>query len=78
MIVDKIFLKEVAKRKIYTYISTGMSTGKNIEEAEIFKATNCPFELMHCIRLSLEFSEANLLTINALRKKFNCSRDRWS
>ena len=62
MIVDKIFLKEVAKRKIYTYISTGMSTEKNIEEAvEIFKANNCPFELMHCVSdYPLEFSEANL------------------
>ncbi len=74
MIVDKNFLKEVAKRKIYTYISTGMSTQKNIEEAvEIFSENNCPFELMHCVSdYPLDFNEANLLTINALRKKFNC------
>ena len=69
MIVDKIFLKEVAKRK-FTHISPLECLLKNIEEAvEIFKANNCPFELMHCVSdYPLEFSEANLLTINALRK----------
>ena len=38
MIVDSSFLEEVAKQKIYTFISTGMSTEKEISGAvEIFK-----------------------------------------
>ena len=38
MIVDLNFLNEVAKRKIHTFISTGMSTEKDIDRAvEIFK-----------------------------------------
>jgi N-acetylneuraminate synthase len=74
MIVDTDFLKEVAKRKTYTFISTGMSTEKNIEDAvKIFRSNNCSFELMHCVSdYPLDFKEANLLTINALKNKFNC------
>ena len=38
MIVDKTFLKEVMNRKKHTFISTGMSTYENIENAvDIFK-----------------------------------------
>ena len=41
MIVDKNFLNEVAKRKKYTFISTGMSSLKDIDEAvNIFKKNN--------------------------------------
>ena len=50
MIVDLNFLNEVAKRKIHTFISTGMSTEKDIDRAvEIFKKNSCSFELMHCV-----------------------------
>ncbi len=74
MIIDKEFLEEVAKRKIYTFISTGMSTISDIETAvNIFKKNNCDFELMHCVSdYPLNHLDANLVTINALKKKFNC------
>ena len=74
MIVDKHFLKEVASRKKYTFISTGMSTLENISEAvEIFKANKCDFELMHCISTyPMKPEHANLETISDLRKRFNC------
>ena len=74
MIIDTEFLKEVAKRKIYTFISTVMSTILNIENAvNIFRQNNCEFELMHCVSdYPLQHTEANLLTINALKRKFNC------
>ena len=50
MIVDQFFLEEVAKRKKHTFISTGMSDFKMIDEAvEIFRKNDCSFELMHCI-----------------------------
>ena len=75
MIVDLEFLKEVAKRRKHTFISTGMSTESDILNAvKIFREENCSFELMHCVSTyPMEPEEANLLTINALKKKFNCN-----
>ena len=50
MIVDKNFLEKVSMQKKHTFISTGMSTISDIEDAvQIFKKNNCSFELMHCI-----------------------------
>ncbi len=74
MIVDKIFLEEVAKRNKHTFISTGMSTIENIDYAtQIFKKYNCSFELMHCVSTyPMSPQEANLLTINSLKKKYKC------
>ena len=72
MIVDKAFLKEVAKRKKHTFISTGMSKLKDIETAvKIFRKSKCSFELMHCVSdYPMEVKDANLLTINKLKNKF--------
>jgi N-acetylneuraminate synthase len=74
MIVDKNFLMELAKRKKYTFISTGMSTLKEIASAvEIFEKANCPYELMHCVSTYPAIPEdINLNTIYALKKLFNC------
>ena len=74
MIVDKLFLEEVAKRKKHTFISTGMSTKEDIENAvKIFKDHNCSFELMHCVSTyPMKTEDANLETINTLKRKFNC------
>ncbi len=74
MIVDTDFLKEVAKRKKYTFISTGMSSTQDIDNAvNIFTKENCSFELMHCISTyPMKPEDANLLTINALKNKYNC------
>ena len=50
MIVDLNFLKEVSKRKKHTFISTGMSTEKDIDIAvKIFEENKCSYELMHCV-----------------------------
>lgn len=75
MIVDKFFLNQVAKRKKHTFISTGMSSLKNIKEAvNIFRDNNCSFELMHCVSTyPMKVDDANLLTINALKNKFKCN-----
>ena len=74
MIVDQNFLKEVAKRKKHTFISTGMSEIKDIDSAvNIFKNANCSFELMHCISTyPMKVEDANLATIDALKKKYKC------
>lgn len=75
MIVDQNLLNEVAKRNKYTFISTGMSSEKDIESAiSIFKKNNCPFELMHCVSTyPMRTKDANLVTINQLKNKYNCS-----
>ena len=74
MIVDKDFLNEVAKRKIHTFISTGMSTKKDIDNAvDIFKRNKCSFELMHCVSTyPMKVEDANLLTINQLKEEYGC------
>jgi N-acetylneuraminate synthase len=74
MIVDKNFLRAVAKKKKYTFISTGMSTLENIKDAvDIFRETECPFELMHCVSTyPMKPEDANLKTIVALKEMFKC------
>ena len=52
-----------------------MSTEEDIDNAvNIFKTNNCSFELMHCVSTyPMDPSLANLETINALKKKYNCA-----
>ena len=74
MIIDKTFLEKVAEEKKYTFISTGMSTMQIIEDAvKIFKKTNCPFELMHCISAyPFDDTKASLNLIKVLKDNFKC------
>ncbi len=74
MIVDKIFLEAVASRKKHTFISTGMTNKKDINDAVlIFKKKNCPFELMHCVSTyPTDPKDVNLNTINALKEEYKC------
>ena len=74
MLTHKKLLELIAKEKKYTFISTGMSTIKNIEEAiKIFKKYKCAFELMHChSAYPMPTEEANLNMIPELKKKFKC------
>ena len=74
MIIHKELLEEIAKEKKYTFISTGMSEIKDIENAvKIFRKYKCPFELMHChSAYPTEPEEANLKLIPILKKKFKC------
>jgi len=74
MIVYEDLLKEVASEGKHTFISTGMSTEEDITKAvKIFRSTNCPFTLMHCISTyPMKDEDANLNAINTLRKKYNC------
>ena len=74
MITNLNFLNAVAKKGKYTFISTGMSSTKNIDDAvDIFRKNNCDFELMHCVSTyPMKVKDANLKTINALSKKYDC------
>ena len=74
MIVDTDFLDKVSKQKKHTFISTGMSTTKDINQAvKIFSKNKCSFELMHCVSTyPMSKKDANLKTINGLKKKYKC------
>jgi len=74
MLIHTELLKVIAEEKKYTFISTGMSTMKDIEKAvQIFRKYNCPFELMHShSAYPMNEEEANLTLIPILKKKFNC------
>ncbi len=74
MIVDNDLLNQVAERGLHTFISTGMSRKEDIDNAvKVFKNKNCSFELMHCVSTyPMKPEDANLNTINALKKKYSC------
>jgi len=74
MVTHKKLLKTIAEEKKYTFIATGMSSLKDIDNAiNIFKKFKCPFELMHChSAYPMPVNEANLKLIPFLKKKFKC------
>ena len=74
LLTHKELLKSIAKQEKHTFVSTGMSTLEEIEEAvKIFRETNCPFELMHCnSTYPMKDEDANLKVIPFLRKRFKC------
>ena len=74
MLTHKKLLEIIAQEKKYTFVSTGMSTMKDIENAvKIFKKYKCPFELMHTnSAYPMSNDEANLKLILTLKKKFKC------
>ena len=74
MLTHKKLLETIAEEGKHTFISTGMSTMKDISKAvKIFKTHNCPFELMHShSAYPMPPHEANLRMIETLGKKFKC------
>ena len=75
MLINHKLLHLIAEEKKYTFISTGMSTMKQIEQAvKIFRSHSCPFELMHSHgAYPMPLEEANLKIIPVLKKKFKCN-----
>ena len=73
-LTDLELLECVADEGKYTYISTGMSTWEEIDNAvDIFKKKNCPYELMHCVSVYPLLDEnANLLMIERLKERYRC------
>lgn len=74
MIVSDEFCREVAKRKVHTFISTAMANMEQIAHCVgIFEAASCPFTLLHCVATyPMKVEHANLKCINTLREAFNC------
>jgi len=75
MITHEEFLTEVAKRKRYTFVSTGMSEYKAIDRAvEIFKNNKCEFELMHTVSAyPCPEDQLNLHIIQDLKTRYKCN-----
>ncbi len=75
MVTHKELLQLVAEEGKHTFISTGMSTLEEIEEAvSIFRKNDCPFELMHCnSTYPMKNQDANLAVINTLKDRFECN-----
>ncbi|MCV0400941.1 MAG: N-acetylneuraminate synthase family protein [Nitrosopumilus sp.] len=75
MLIHEKLLNTIAEEKKYTFISTGMSTMKEIEKAvKIFRKHKCEFELMHShSSYPMKLNEANLRVIQTLKKKFKCN-----
>jgi len=74
MLIHDKLLQKIAEESKYTFISTGMSTMKQIVHAvKIFRENKCPFELMHShSAYPMSMNEANLKLILTLKKKFKC------
>ena len=75
MVVHHELLKLVAEEGKHTFISTGMSTYRDIQNAiDIFNKRKCSFELMHTVSTyPMRDEDANLNLITNLRKEFNCN-----
>ena len=75
MIIDEQLLRVVAKEKKYTFISTGMSSYKEIDKAvKIFNEENCKYELMHCVsKYPFDAEYASLNLISEMKKRYNCN-----
>jgi N-acetylneuraminate synthase len=75
MIVYDELLEMVASEGKHTFISTGMSTYDDIQNAvNVFNRKKCSFELMHTVSTyPMKDSDANLSVINSLRDKFSCN-----
>jgi len=72
MLTNLKLLEFVAKQRKYTFISTGMCTIKDINNAvKIFKKFNCKFGLMHCVSTyPANEEDLNLSLINIYKKKY--------
>ncbi len=74
LLTHRELLNSIAEQKKHTFISTGMSSLEEIEEAvKIFRNAHCPFELMHCnSTYPMEDKRANLRVIPFLQSRFKC------
>ena len=74
MLGHRPLLREIASEGRRTFISTGMARIGEIDEVvDIFRAAECPFELLHCnSTYPMPDEDANLLCIPMLRERYRC------
>ena len=72
MLTNLDFLKVVAEEKKHTFISTGMSTDEDIQNAvNIFKEQECSYTLFHCVSTyPCKDEDCNITAMLALQSKF--------
>ena len=75
MISNVNLIKEIAKEKKLTFISTGGASFPEIDTAvKIFKKYKCKFIIMHCVAsYPADEKELNLNLINTLKTKYRCT-----
>ena len=74
MLPYKELMQSIASEGRKTFISTGMSDEPMLDRVvDIFRKSNCPFELMHCVSTyPLDDADANLSRIGSLRNRYKC------
>lgn len=74
MLGHEELLRSVASEKRRTFVSTGMATLEEIGAVvDLFRAADCPIELMHCnSTYPMPDAAANLNCIPMLRETFGC------
>jgi len=74
MLTNKKVLEEIAKQGKLTFISTGLSTLEQIDNAvNVFVKYKCPYVLMHCVGLyPCPDNKLNLNMINTLKQRYKC------
>jgi len=72
MVTNLDFVSAVAERKLFTYVSTGMCTYEDLDQAvSIFVDKNCPFEMLHCVSLyPCDDEDCNLTQMERLRERY--------
>jgi N-acetylneuraminate synthase len=75
MLTHRELLQEIASEQRHTFISTGMSTLEQIDDAvKIFRDADCPFELMHCnSSYPMKIRDANLEVMKTLGSRYGCN-----
>ena len=74
MLTHLPLLEEIAKEGKHTFISTGMSSFEQIDQAvDIFKKHNCGYTLMHCVSTyPCRDEDCNLRVISSLKDRYKC------
>ena len=74
MLGHRPLLREIVSERKKTFISTGMATLDEIDEVvNLFRAADCPFELLHCnSTYPMREEDANLNCIPMLKARYGC------
>lgn len=74
MLTHLPLLEEIAKEGKHTFISTGMSSFEQIDQAvDIFKKHNCDYTLLHCVSTyPCRDEDCNLRVISSLKDRYGC------
>jgi N-acetylneuraminate synthase len=72
MLTNIKLVEAIAKQKKLTFISTGMSSYKEIDQVvKIFKKKQCKYILLHCVSCyPAELKDLNLKMITKLKKRY--------